>query len=560
MQIVKLSVTVKHRLKCKYGAVKLKRIRTAIRAWIKADALRGIRTEHVEVDDSPAMKKHGLEPVKLVDGKATPLDIKRAIDRLWKKITPTPDYLVLFGGCDIVPMFVVANPFDPRGDNDSLFPQQREKVPTDNPYASSLPFRSSDRRSYLVPDRVIGRIPDRVGSRDPAWLVRYLNSATKSQPESVDRYMKTYAICTYRASRAGDKCMKYIARPDSKLLLSPPTKDYWRSANHRLSARLHIIKCHGSPGDPKLYGQKWNHYPYAMNTHTLRTYLKPATVVATMCCYGAQIFSPAKAVDRTPKALAKALRVEPKRGGWPLASTYLRDGALGFVGPTVTTYAGDSEMMSADWIVAAYLNGILGGASIGRAFQESKQDYLRWLNQQGQAPGIDEELTLIEYVLLGDPSITPVTYRLSKLITPGHKIALGAEELQTRRVARARLARGLRYLLPKRAPATSAKRAMAKKLFPIAKEAAKEAKAMDIRRFKEFALKPSAVHVEKVNTPLLAIGDAKNAKIKSRQSLQYYWSGRRVNKRDGQEQICLLKAETDPKTGKLWRVEVIHSS
>ena len=40
-------------------------------------------------------------------------------------------------------------------------PLAQEKVPTDNPYASSLPFRSSDRRSYLVPDRVIGRIPDR---------------------------------------------------------------------------------------------------------------------------------------------------------------------------------------------------------------------------------------------------------------------------------------------------------------------------------------------------------------------------------------------------------------
>jgi hypothetical protein len=217
-------------------------------------------------------------------------------------------------------------------------------------------------------------------------------------------------------------------------------------------------------------------------------------------------------------------------------------------------------MMSADWIVAGYLNAVLGGASIGRAFQESKQDYLRWLNQQGQAPGLDEELTLIEYVLLGDPSITPVTYRLSKLITPGHKIALGAEELQTRRVGRVRLARGLRDLLPKRERATSAKRARAKKLFPRVKEVAKEAKAIDIRSFKQFALKPSAVHVEKVETLLRAKGDAKKGKIKSRQSLQYYWSGRRVNKRDGQEQICMLKAETDPKTGKLWRVEVIHSS
>jgi hypothetical protein len=555
MQIVKLSVTVKRTLERKYGRTKLKKIKTAIKAWRKADTKRGIHTVHVELDNSAMMKKHGVAPVL---GTATASKIKRAIDALWKRLAP--DYLVLFGGDDIVPMFVVANPFDPRGDSHSLPPRQREKVPTDNPYASSLPFRSKRRSSYLVPDRVIGRIPDRVGDADPAWLVRYLRSAAKWEPKSVDSYMKTYAICSYRASGAAEKCMKYIARRDSKLLLSPPTKDNWRSAHRRLSARLHMIKCHGQAGDPKMYGEKSNDFPYAIKTETLRTYLKPATVVGTMCCYGAQIFSPAQAVDATSKAVAKALRVKPKRGGWPLASTYLRDGALGFIGPTVTAYSGDSEMMWADWIVAAYLNGVLGGASIGRAFLESKQDYLRWLNQQGQAPGVEEELTLIEYVLLGDPSITPVTYRLNKLIAPGHNIALATEELQTRRVARTRVAHGLRNLLPERQPATSAKRARANKLFTsIVDTRAQAVTAKDIKRFKEFAIKPSAVHVEKVYTPLRAPGDAKKAAIKSRQSLQYYWSGQRVSS-DGQEQICLLKAETDPKTGKLWRTAVIHSS
>ena len=537
MQIVKLSVTVKRNLEGKYGRTKLKEIKTAIKDWIKADAKRGIRTVHVEVDNPRTMKKYAVAPVL---GTTTAPKIKRAIDALWKRLAP--DYLVLFGANDIVPMFVVANPFDPRGDNHWLPAKQREKVWTDNPYASSLPFRSKRLSSYLVPDRVIGRIPDMVGDDNPAWLVRYLNTAIKWEPKPVSRYMKTYAISSYQVRRAAKKCMKYIARPDSKLLLSPPIKDNWRSAHHRLSARLHMIKCHGSPGDPKVYGEKSNYLPYAIKSDTLRTYLKPATVVGTMCCYGAQIFSPADAVDKT--------------GGWPLASSYLRDGALGFVGPTVTAYAGDSEMMCADWIVAAYLNGVLGGASTGRAFLETKQDYLRWLNQQGQAPGIEEELTLIEYVLLGDPSITPVTYRLNKLITPGSKIALGAEELQTRRVARARLAHGLRNLLPERKPATSTKRARAKKLFTRAQAAtAKD----NIRRFKEFAIRPSAVQVQKVYTPLRAPGDAPNAAIKSRQSLQYYWSKQRVS-RDGQEQICLLKAETDPKTGKLLRTAVVHSS
>ena len=61
----------------------------------------------------------------------------------------------------------------------------------------------------------------------------------------------------------------------------------------------------------------------------------------------------------------------------------------------------------ADWIVAGYLNSSLGRCLDRRAFLESKQDYLRWLNQQGQAPGLEEELTLIEYVLLGIHQLLP---------------------------------------------------------------------------------------------------------------------------------------------------------
>src|SRR5689334_174145 len=171
MQIVKLSVTVRARLKHKYSPAKLKRIRKAIRDWKKADSKRGIQTVHVEVDNPKIMKRYGVPPVKLVDGKATAADVKEAVDALWEKLKP--EYLVLFGGCDVIPMFVVANPFDPKGDNEELLSQQQEKVPTDNPYASSLSFRPHTRRSYLVPDRVIGRIPDMIDSKDPAWLIRY---------------------------------------------------------------------------------------------------------------------------------------------------------------------------------------------------------------------------------------------------------------------------------------------------------------------------------------------------------------------------------------------------
>jgi hypothetical protein len=87
-----------------------------------------------------------------------------------------------------VPCFVVANPsYDPSGDDDKV-------VPTDNPYASSGPFRASRRGSYLVPDRVVGRIPDMLQDGDPAWFVDYLATASVWTPEDLSCTLNEVAI------------------------------------------------------------------------------------------------------------------------------------------------------------------------------------------------------------------------------------------------------------------------------------------------------------------------------------------------------------------------------
>lgn len=526
---VKLSVTVKCHLERKYSADSLKKINRQIRLWIKADARRGIRTVHVAVDDYVAMRALGVSPVS---GKANAHKIKRAIDDLWKRLAP--DYLVLFGGDDIVPMFEVVNPSRaPKGDDD-------ETVPTDNPYACSLRFSSPNRRSYLVPDRVVGRIPDMVSDNDPAWFVAYLKTATSWTSKPASAYNKKFAICCHTWKRAGLDCIQYLAssgRPASRLFISPPTSDIWNSARKQLSARLHMIKCHGSQLDARFYGQKRKRFPEAIASATLKPRLKPATVAAAMCCYGAQIFSPGDPAARKP-------------GQWPLASTYLRKGALGFVGSTRIAWVGDSEILYADWLVTVYLKSILGGASIGRAFLESKQDYLRWVNQQGYAIDLMDEKTLIEYVLLGDPSIQPVT----SVLHP--EKALSLQERRQRRVARAHMAAQIRELLPVRSRAKPAASAMAKKVFN--KATSSSAKGF-MTGPKEFRTKPAAARVEKLNTvlPVPTAARKRPGFIRSRQSLQYYWSERHV--RDGHKRIRLLKAETDQE-GNLWRTSVIHSS
>jgi hypothetical protein len=111
--------------------------------------------------------------------------------------------------------------------------------------------------------------------------------------------------------------------------------------------------------------------------------------------------------------------------------------------------------------------------------------------------------TLIEYVLLGDPSIQPITYSLTK---PGPEIDLAAEELRQRRVARAQMARQIRKLLPKRSRATPKEQHKAKTLFTVAQgKIVKEASSV----LKQFAIRPTPIRVQKLHTPLRAPRDAR---------------------------------------------------
>lgn len=215
-----------------------------------------------------------------------------------------------------------------------------------------------------------------------------------------------------------------------------------------------------------------------------------------------------------------------------MASTYLRKGALGFVGSTMMAWVGTSGMGPADWIVQAYLKNVLAGESLGNAFLASKQDYRSHYSLQADILTDQEEKTLIEYVLLGDPSIHPV--RTSK----SSPDLLAIQSRRRRRDARAKLAAGMRECLPIKSDATETEKAMANDvLIRAQKKIAKD----ELEKFNKFNIKPTAVRVKKVDAPT-------PDSPKPRQSLEFYWSGKR--NRGGQTQFCVLKAETNLK-GKL---------
>src|SRR5262249_41703081 len=148
------------------------------------------------------------------------------------------------------------------------------------------------------------------------------------------------------AGDAGTEFMRKTFAESGPPLLCPPNSDAadTPSTRDQLSAALHMIKCHGNKRDATYWGfaeedQRTKDHPCAaINSATLKALPEPPAVVATMCCYGAQIFSPTGAKAKSA-------------GEWPMASTYIRKGALGFVGSTMMAWVGTLSMGPADWVV-----------------------------------------------------------------------------------------------------------------------------------------------------------------------------------------------------------------
>lgn len=535
MPSIKLSVTVRSALVAKYSPAALARIDAAVAAWIKADLARGIRTLHVALDDPAGMTAQGVAPVK---GKVSAQKAKRAIDALAKKLAP--EYIVILGGDDVIPYFRVKNPsHDPDGDTDVM-------VATDNPYASSRVYRASAIKSYLIPDRVVGRIPDLPGAAgaDPLWLVTPLKTATAWTPKPAVFYGSAYATCCDAWKNAGLATMRYLGLPTADLMISPPTVDATATARGRLARTLHFTKCHGAQIDANFYGQKGNSFPEILFSGTLAGQIVPGTLPAAMCCYGAQVYSPADPAARPAGAL-------------PISMTYLRGGAVGFMGSTEIAWVGPQIMMCADWIVAAYLKKALAGASLGRAMMESKQDYVQYVTGQGQRLDTADEKTMIEFVLLGDPSLHPVAAPAPAVRSRSAASSVEVVQRGERRIARAALAAQVTRELPERVSARAPAAATARKIFA--------AVAGMLDKSDQNFLEPGRARASKlVSAPVAAravatrgLASAVGATRQLAESVEYTWTGRKIV--DGRPHVRLLTVEADA-GGNVLRSRLLHSA
>jgi hypothetical protein len=105
----------------------------------------------------------------------------------------------------------------------------------------------------------------------------------------------------------------------------------------------------------------------------------------------------------------------PNKIHLPISNTYLKNNAMAFMGATTAAYGPSDSQGGADYIAQYFLIAIQkGGASTGRAFLEAQQRFV----EKGDVKMDPTDLkTIIQFLLLGDPSITPIEG--SPKTTPG---------------------------------------------------------------------------------------------------------------------------------------------
>lgn len=369
-KVDKVLVTNITALKMKYGAAGVTQIKKGVSQLVAADKKRGLTTKLVALDDAKAMK---TLKAKVVTQSSNAQQNKTAIDGVYQ--TLLPDYLMILGAPDVVPHQALANPVS--GDPDNV-------VDSDLPYACNVPY-STNISDFVGPTRVVGRLPDLAGAKTPGALIDLLTIAANYQSRPRSDYDDYLGISADVWKNSTSLSLKNLFGSSSQLQLSPPNGPNWTAA--QLSRRSHFINCHGSPADPKFYGQKGTSYPVAHAATRLTADVSEGTVVAAECCYGAELYAPALASNQAG-----------------ICQTYLASRAYGFWGSSTIAYGPASGNGQADLVCQYFLKHVLEGASLGRAALQARQDFLM---ASGSLDPVELK-TFAQFNLMGDPAIHAV--------------------------------------------------------------------------------------------------------------------------------------------------------
>ncbi len=353
-------------LDAKYGD-RANEVWQALDKLIEADGNRGIESQLVRIDDP-----EGPAGSTAIESGAGWVEVKAVVDAVFEALSP--DYLLLLGGPDLFPHCDLDNPTE--DDEDQV-------VPSDLPYACDA-AASTAAADFIAPTRVVSRLPDVPGATDPEVLLTILAFARgweSRERGDYDAYLGITAEVWEGSTRLS---LTQLYGNATEMQISPPDGPGWSAS---LLGRLsHFANLHGAPRSTQYYGQHGSHYPVAHDAAVVEGSLAEGTVGAAEACYGAELF-------------------DPEGGQLAMPFAYLDSGAYGFFGSTTIAWGPSDSNDWADVFCLLFQASVLRGASIGRAGLEARQEYVA---QSAPLDPIDLK-TLAQFLILGDPSVQPVS-------------------------------------------------------------------------------------------------------------------------------------------------------
>jgi hypothetical protein len=396
MKPIKLIVSNKSKLQWKYGK-NFSKITLLLKKMQLSDKNKGLETRIAYVDDAASLKSSGVKKIK-TDAEN---EYKRVVDDLYKKYVPA--YIVILGSQDIVPFQEIDNPAE---DEDPT-------VPSDLPYACDKMY-SSNVNNFTGPTRVVGRIPDKMGQqKDIAFLEKIITNSIHHTPKNAEQYHNYFSVSAWVWKKSTQLSLQSIFGQSTKMTTSPngkTTKVYKPFTKKQLEPLTHFYNCHGANFDLSFYGQKGQQFPEALQSVNLSANIRPGTIVAAECCYGAQLFDHVQ-MDFT----------EPG-----IAINYFANDAIAFLGSSTIAYGPADSQGLADLITQYFIKNVLKGASTGRAFLEARQ---RFLTEVGPDLDPQELKTVAQFYLLGDPSVQPVECEIADI----QKLSIGSAIANSRK-------------------------------------------------------------------------------------------------------------------------------
>ncbi len=439
-QATALIVSSEQALTSKYGQGGFNRVQILLQQLLEVMRSHGSDARLLLVDSAEALRRQGfgkLDPVKAAD----PEQIRELINTALpgEILDPTgsyPNTVFIIGGPDIIPFWKLPNP---------SFDSDRE-VLTDNPYGSRD-------QTYLLPERIVGRLPDESpedGVPDINFLLTRLQEVIQRQrarnlPHSgisnfpmrmfeaimpqnmrfkggsadgirfeqewlrstlasgevfIDKSHSVHLSPFFYSAEAwklSTETLKDCMSGNSNIAFSPPTRSENFNTDWLQKPRLLHFNLHGFRDTGNWYGQSQynkivanptlSSLPMAFSPAQAAKVRSPGTVVFSEACYGGYL--PGKGVVDS------------------VALTFLERGTAAFVGSTAISYgSAGPELCCAGHLSYYFWKEILkNGSSFGRALQAAKLNYARERLAAGHNLSGDDAKTLLEFVLLGDPTI-----------------------------------------------------------------------------------------------------------------------------------------------------------